>query len=76
MRQMNADELQQHVDQLRDQVAAHQRRLQNLHAAVERGDAGKEQKKRIKRLEEELDRLNMLVTEGVRLAGKAGYTGR
>jgi multidrug resistance efflux pump len=72
MRQMDAEELQQHLELLRNQVAAHQRRLQNLHAAVRKGEAGKAQQKRIKRLEDELERLNALVMEGVRLVGKAG----
>jgi len=76
MRQMDADALQDHISLLREQVDSHQRRLQNLYAARQRGQSDKQQQQRIKRLEEELDRLNMLVTEGVRLAGKAGQPSR
>jgi multidrug resistance efflux pump len=76
MKQMDPEALQEHINLLREQVNSHQRRLQNLYAAQQRGQSDKQQQRRIKRLEEELDRLNVLVTEGVRLAGKAGQPGR
>jgi len=66
MRRMDVDELQQHVRLLQDQAVNHEQRLEKLHEALARtGD--KEQQRRIKRLENELERLNLLISEGMRI---------
>jgi hypothetical protein len=67
MRHMDADELQGHIHLLEDQAAAHERRVTNLRSVVQKGQADRAQKGRLRRLEQELDRLYTLIAEGKRL---------